>query len=251
MPLNTFCTLGALKKMNYERIYKNIVSSNYSLFEYVEKHHIIPRCVGGTDDDSNIVSLSAKAHYVAHHILTKIYPKNPKLMFAFNMMSVGHKGKRIYSYMHESNRRKHAENISMANKGCIAHNKGIPMSAKQKEKLSSLWKFVSPKGVEYITRGLREHCLEHKLNPSTMSAVQKGKRSHHKGWILYLFNEETKEFEKDEYINIPYPKGKIALNRQPISFRGVEYESKSACMKATGLYITKLNKLLELEKNCG
>lgn len=238
-------------KMNYERIYKDLVDYDYSNLKYTEKHHIIPRCLGGNNDNTNIVILSAKAHYVAHHLLTKIYKNNPKLMFAYNMMSVDHNGKRIYSYMHESNRKKHAMNISKTNKGRIPHNKGRSMPKAQKDKISFLWKFVSPDGVEYITIGLRDHCLKYGLNPSTMSAVHKGKRGNHKGWLLYLFNEETNQFEKEEYKNIPYPKGKPALNRQPIVFRGVEYESKADCMKATGLYITKLNKLLELEKNCG
>lgn len=237
--------------MNYEKIYYDLVAFDYSDCFYTEKHHIIPKCMGGTDDKINIVRLSAKAHYVAHHLLTKIYPKNPKLMFAYNMMSVGHSGKRVYSYMHESNRKKHAYNLSVAKKGCVAYNKGKQMSKEQKEKLSNLWKFVSPDGVEYITRGLKDHCTKYNLNPSTMCSVQKGDRSNHKGWVLYKHNEETDVFEKTEYVNKPRPTGKPAINRQPVIFMGIEYASKADCVKETGIYPSKLNKLLELEKNCG
>jgi hypothetical protein len=38
----------------------------------VEKHHIVPKCLGGTDDESNIVCLTMREHYVAHLLLTKM-----------------------------------------------------------------------------------------------------------------------------------------------------------------------------------
>lgn len=53
---------------------------------YTEKHHIVPRCMNGTNSDENLVVLTAKEHFVAHHLLCKIYPKHPKLWFAFNAM---------------------------------------------------------------------------------------------------------------------------------------------------------------------
>ena len=39
---------------------------------YTEKHHIIPRSLTGTDDDSNIVKLTAREHFVCHLLLTKM-----------------------------------------------------------------------------------------------------------------------------------------------------------------------------------
>jgi hypothetical protein len=39
---------------------------------YTEKHHIIPRSLNGTDDDSNIVKLTAREHFVCHLLLTKM-----------------------------------------------------------------------------------------------------------------------------------------------------------------------------------
>jgi hypothetical protein len=43
--------------MNYLKIYNDIVdrSKNRVLEGYKERHHIIPRCVGGTNDKSNLV----------------------------------------------------------------------------------------------------------------------------------------------------------------------------------------------------
>ena len=67
--------------MNYKLIYDNLVKKYKELNLqkggeiYVEKHHIIPRCIGGTNTKENLVTLPAKAHYIAHLLLTKVYPK--------------------------------------------------------------------------------------------------------------------------------------------------------------------------------
>lgn len=39
---------------------------------YSEKHHIIPKCLGGSNDISNIVSLTAREHFICHLLLVKI-----------------------------------------------------------------------------------------------------------------------------------------------------------------------------------
>lgn len=54
---------------------------------YCEKHHIIPKCLNGSNDITNLVYLTAKEHYVAHHLLCKINPDNCNLFFAFNAMN--------------------------------------------------------------------------------------------------------------------------------------------------------------------
>lgn len=56
---------------------------------YTERHHIIPKCLGGDDSDENLVSLSAREHVVAHWLLTKMVDKDSryKMLFAFNTMS--------------------------------------------------------------------------------------------------------------------------------------------------------------------
>jgi endogenous inhibitor of DNA gyrase (YacG/DUF329 family) len=53
---------------------------------YKENHHIIPLCVGGSNDASNLVQLTARQHYLAHWLLYKIH-KTSKLVHAWNGMS--------------------------------------------------------------------------------------------------------------------------------------------------------------------
>jgi hypothetical protein len=38
---------------------------------YVERHHILPRSMGGSDDPVNIVALTYREHFLAHWLLTK------------------------------------------------------------------------------------------------------------------------------------------------------------------------------------
>ena len=55
---------------------------------YYERHHIIPRCLGGGDESDNLVYLTAKAHYVAHLLLCGVYEwKNNKINYALWLMS--------------------------------------------------------------------------------------------------------------------------------------------------------------------
>jgi hypothetical protein len=39
---------------------------------YSEKHHIIPRSMGGEDDSSNLVKLTAREHYLVHMLLIRM-----------------------------------------------------------------------------------------------------------------------------------------------------------------------------------
>lgn len=58
----------------YTKWYFKIIESAkaFQPASYIEKHHIIPKCFGGSDDQDNIVKLSAKQHYVCHLLLTKM-----------------------------------------------------------------------------------------------------------------------------------------------------------------------------------
>lgn len=67
--------LPAPKSQLYlQRYYKLILhAQTWPQDGYVERHHIHPRAMGGTDDKVNIVKLSARQHYVAHKLLWKAY----------------------------------------------------------------------------------------------------------------------------------------------------------------------------------
>lgn len=96
--------------MNYTKHYNKLIerARNRKLTIYKECHHIIPRCLGGTNDPNNIVELTGREHYIAHQLLIKIYPNNVKLVYAAKMMrtiSPTHRGNRsqnrIYEWLRE------------------------------------------------------------------------------------------------------------------------------------------------------
>lgn len=78
--------------MNYLKIYNSIIDHaiKYPVIGYSEKHHILPRCLGGSDDPSNLISLSPRQHYVCHWLLAK-HHNIKKLWGAFAMMTVSSK----------------------------------------------------------------------------------------------------------------------------------------------------------------
>ena len=77
--------------MNYKKIYEELIDfrKNNPANGYSENHHILPRSLGGSDDSQNMVRLSAREHFVAHLLLTRIYNEGPdhhKMIRAFMMM---------------------------------------------------------------------------------------------------------------------------------------------------------------------
>lgn len=40
---------------------------------YVEKHHIMPRALGGSDNSDNLVTLTSREHFIAHMLLAKMH----------------------------------------------------------------------------------------------------------------------------------------------------------------------------------
>lgn len=55
--------------------------------KYHERHHIIPRCLDGSNDEDNLIDLYAKEHFEAHRLLALEHPDNRKLVSAWWLMS--------------------------------------------------------------------------------------------------------------------------------------------------------------------
>jgi len=63
--------------MNYARIYAEFISDRLTKQpakpDYFEKHHILPRSLGGGNEKSNIIRLRPEDHLFAHLLLAKIH----------------------------------------------------------------------------------------------------------------------------------------------------------------------------------
>lgn len=128
----------------YSKWYFKLVETrkNRQIEDYVEKHHILPKSLGGTDKPENLIKLTAKEHYIAHLLLTKMYSGQYKykMNFAFGMMLAdnNNRDKRYIptSRMHNIARSLVSKAVSNSNKGKIPWNKGIPREESVKQAVS-------------------------------------------------------------------------------------------------------------------
>lgn len=118
---------------------------------YSEKHHIVPRSMGGSNNILNIVKLTAKEHYLAHRFLTRFTTDNHryKMLYALDAMGMQSRNTdsrfRMPSRVYQHNRLElskigHSEEtkrkIGLANKGRAPANKGKPRSEETRRKIS-------------------------------------------------------------------------------------------------------------------
>lgn len=129
--------------MNYELIYKNLVDKRIACppSGYSEKHHIVPRCIGGDDSKSNIVILTAREHFIAHSLLYKIYRTYP-LLCAISMMCTDPHGNRIGNRLYEWHRKEMAERFSLRMKEYHKNNPH-PKGMKNKKHSDEIKKQIS------------------------------------------------------------------------------------------------------------
>lgn len=83
---------------------------------YKEKHHIIPKSLGGTDQKDNLVALTGREHYICHLLLTKMVegPAKHKMNKAAWMMmrssdKTTGRDYKVNSRLYETFRKQHAQ----------------------------------------------------------------------------------------------------------------------------------------------
>jgi hypothetical protein len=99
------------KTNKYTTIYFNIIQRARTriINDYTERHHIIPKCMGGSDEEDNIVKLTAREHFICHLLLIRMTPPEyrAKLVYAAWQLSRPSKNKtvkvtnRIYALLKE------------------------------------------------------------------------------------------------------------------------------------------------------
>lgn len=134
--------------MNYRRIY-NLIIEKYQALNlkkggdlYLERHHIIPKCLGGLDSKSNLVNLPAREHFICHLLLAKEYSNtnaSSKLWAAAHKFLYGNEQqKRIKfnSHTYSAIKKRYSESLSKSQCGCNNPNYGNKWTQEQKILLS-------------------------------------------------------------------------------------------------------------------
>lgn len=145
--------------MNYAEMYKKLINTARERPKpdvYTERHHVIPKSLGGSNSVDNLVYLTAEEHFLAHLFLYQIHGNGP-MGIAFHLMcNMKNKNqnryvptpaqfslaKTIASESHRCRIRKpfsedHKRNISEGQKGKILsedHKRKLSMSMKGRKK---------------------------------------------------------------------------------------------------------------------
>lgn len=126
--------------MDYQKIYNAIIDRAQKenrkklrkvnpSYVYYEMHHIVPRCIGGTDDKHNLVLLTPDEHFVAHELLIKIHPTVGELVFAINIMAGKSKSRKLFAW--------HRRALSEAQRIRKTGKKSGPMSDAHKDAIGA------------------------------------------------------------------------------------------------------------------
>jgi hypothetical protein len=186
----------------YTSVYNSIIERAKSRILpkeiYTEKHHILPKSLGGTNDSTNLVRLTAREHFICHLLLPKmvtgIYKRN--MSFAlWSMITMDHSTSRnrykINSRMFQSIKIQVARAKSDLHKGKIVSvetrkkmsdsrknhagpNKGKKMSTEQKLKLSKAHtgKVIAQLTVDKILESRKEY----KHSEETRKKISEGNK---------------------------------------------------------------------------
>lgn len=162
--------------MDYQKHYERLIArARYRrLTTYTERHHVVPKCLGGDNSLENIVRLTPEEHYVAHQLLVKLNPGNDNLVWAVICMTGGsthgrRKSNKAYGWLRRA--------VSEARKRELATRPARPQTAETKEKIrqAAILRGISPevtKQAALVNRG-RPRPTEVKVK---ISKANKGKK---------------------------------------------------------------------------
>lgn len=114
--------------MDYKKIYHSLINFrklNYPNSKYVEKHHILPKSMGGKNSKKNIVTLTAREHYIAHLLLARFNKCRQTICALHNMQRRPSKysdrsiikTSRLYNWVREQHAAYMSEYMSAYNRG--------------------------------------------------------------------------------------------------------------------------------------
>lgn len=137
--------------MNYSKVYDEILNKYGTVQKpsgtYTERHHVIPKCIGGTNDAANLLYVPTKVHFICHKLLCKMY-NEPKLKFAFwamcNQLS-GDVSRKYVVTSHTYNKAKEA--FAVAN-SMLHKNKKISKERCDALRLQMTGNSINPKGAD-------------------------------------------------------------------------------------------------------
>jgi hypothetical protein len=137
------------KKSKYSKFYFSIIdnakSRTISSNIYTEKHHIIPKSLGGDNSSLNLVKLTAREHFVCHRLLVRItigQNRNKMVHALWRMCNSLKSDYKVNSKTYEAARLEHIYILKTVGSdgqfkvGRTTWNKGIPRTTAEKIRIS-------------------------------------------------------------------------------------------------------------------
>ena len=196
----------------YKQWHDNIInkSKNRLLTGYKEKHHILPRCLGGKDNKDNLVELTAREHFIVHMLLCKFTKSQAriKMLYAFNFMSVVRNKYRDYKINSKIAQKLRLE--FFANKPKHTKESKLKMS---KSRIGMKLSKETRKKVGLAQIGNKK-ALGLKHSQETKNKIRNANKGnkHTLGMICINKDGKTKMINKDilqDYLNMGFLKGKL------------------------------------------
>jgi hypothetical protein len=133
--------------LNYQKIYDNLIESRKIRIPdasvYYERHHIIPRSMGGDNSSENLIKLTAREHFLAHWLLWRIH-RNRQMACAFAYLSGSYNDRGIIT----SSRGYEEARLSM---------KGLKCTQETKNKMSLNYNYSIERGIKISEQNIKLH----------------------------------------------------------------------------------------------
>jgi hypothetical protein len=194
--------------MDYKKMHDNLIerAKNRKLEGYVEKHHIIPKCMNGTNESNNLVKLTAREHFLVHWLLHEMYPENSDLRYAFWSMCRSSDNQqrykpssRVYEYA--------------------------------KHKMLEIWQKFTPldKQINSIKESLTGTKWYHKPNGTNLRTFPNDPKIVEEGWLLGRFGGKSISDKANKVKEKKYEGKKLpSTSNKRCSIDGIEFESAKA-----------------------
>jgi len=194
--------------MDYKKIHDNLIErgKNRKLDGYVEKHHIIPKCMNGTNEPNNLVELTAREHFLVHWLLHEMHPENSDLRYAF------------WSMCRNSDNQKRYKPSSRVYEYA-------------KHKMLEIWQKFKPsdKQINSIKESLTGTKWYHKPDGTNLRAFPNDPKIIEEGWLQGRFggksiSKKANKAKEKKYEGMKLP----STSNKRCSIDGVEFESAKA-----------------------
>ncbi len=193
----------------YNSIIQKAKSRSFPKNVYSERHHIIPKSIGGNDSADNLVRLTAKEHFICHLLLTKMVEGNQKRSMyhaAWKMVNQARSYQQRYkvnSHTYSLLKERNAKALSESNTGKPSKIKGRIISPEWREKLrqANLGKKRSKESIEKQSKTMtgktrvfsEEHRLNLKKSKQNISIDTREKLRQANSGRTYVINEELQK----------------------------------------------------------